>query len=100
MDDALRKGASVLAGGGRVPALGPNFYAPTLLGDATSEMVGEKFDQVVTKCSLNRLKPCLLLYQVRHREMGGGVRASRARSLTTPSRVIACPFAQIHTSQY
>ena len=38
MEDARRKGASVLAGGGRVPALGPNFYAPTLLGDATSEM--------------------------------------------------------------
>ena len=25
-------------GSGRVPALGPNFYAPTLLGDATVDM--------------------------------------------------------------
>ena len=38
MDDALRKGATLLVGGGRVPALGPNFYAPTLLGDATTDM--------------------------------------------------------------
>ena len=34
-------------------------------GDGTTDIVGEKFDQVVSKCSLNRLKPCLLLYQVR-----------------------------------
>ena len=38
VDDALRKGATLLVGGGRVPALGPNFYAPTLLGDATTDM--------------------------------------------------------------
>ena len=38
MEDALRKGATLLVGGGRVPAHGPNFYAPTLLGDATVDM--------------------------------------------------------------
>jgi len=38
VDDALRKGARLLAGGKRLTELGPNFYAPTLLADVTPEM--------------------------------------------------------------
>jgi succinate-semialdehyde dehydrogenase / glutarate-semialdehyde dehydrogenase len=38
VDDAVSKGARVLAGGKRLTALGPNYYAPTVLADATSEM--------------------------------------------------------------
>ena len=38
VDDAVSKGARVLVGGKRLTALGPNYYAPTVLVDATSEM--------------------------------------------------------------
>jgi succinate-semialdehyde dehydrogenase / glutarate-semialdehyde dehydrogenase len=38
VEDAVSKGARVLAGGERLTALGPNYYAPTVLADATSEM--------------------------------------------------------------
>jgi len=37
--DAQSKGAVVLCGGERLPSLGPNFYAPTVLGEATHEML-------------------------------------------------------------
>ena len=36
--DAVLHGARLLAGGKRLPELGPNFYAPTLLADVTSDM--------------------------------------------------------------
>ncbi len=36
--DATVKGARVLAGGGRLPKLGSNFFAPTVLADVTAEM--------------------------------------------------------------
>jgi succinate-semialdehyde dehydrogenase/glutarate-semialdehyde dehydrogenase len=36
--DAKARGAHVLAGGTRLPELGPNFYAPTILADVTHEM--------------------------------------------------------------
>ena len=38
VDDALAKGGTLLAGGARVPSLGPCFYAPTVVGGATAEM--------------------------------------------------------------
>ncbi|HKH97763.1 MAG TPA: aldehyde dehydrogenase family protein [Candidatus Sulfotelmatobacter sp.] len=38
VDDARARGARVLAGGTRLPELGPNFYAPTVLADLTHEM--------------------------------------------------------------
>src|SRR3954463_4971639 len=38
MEDAKARGARVLAGGTRLPELGPNFYAPTVLADVTHEM--------------------------------------------------------------
>jgi len=36
--DAVAKGARLLAGGRRMPELGPNFYAPTLLADVSHDM--------------------------------------------------------------
>lgn len=39
VDDAVRRGARLLAGGGRLSELGPNFYAPTLLADVTNDML-------------------------------------------------------------
>jgi acyl-CoA reductase-like NAD-dependent aldehyde dehydrogenase len=36
--DAKSRGARVLAGGMRLPELGPNFYAPTILADVTHDM--------------------------------------------------------------
>jgi acyl-CoA reductase-like NAD-dependent aldehyde dehydrogenase len=36
--DAVLHGARLLQGGKRLPELGPNFYAPTLLADVTGEM--------------------------------------------------------------
>ncbi len=38
VEDAKARGARVLAGGRRVPELGKNFYAPTVLADVTHEM--------------------------------------------------------------
>ena len=38
VQDALARGARLLCGGERVPSLGPNFYAPTVLTDVTHEM--------------------------------------------------------------
>ena len=38
VEEARRRGARVLAGGSRLPELGPNFYAPTILADVTQEM--------------------------------------------------------------
>jgi len=33
-------------------------------GEGTSEVVGDQWDQVVSKCSVSRLKPVLLIYQI------------------------------------
>jgi acyl-CoA reductase-like NAD-dependent aldehyde dehydrogenase len=38
VEDAKARGALVLAGGTRLPELGPNFYAPTVLADVTQDM--------------------------------------------------------------
>jgi len=38
VEDAVRRGARVLAGGSRVPELGANFYKPTVLADVTHDM--------------------------------------------------------------
>jgi len=38
VEEAKQRGARVLAGGMRLPQLGPNYYAPTVLGDVTQEM--------------------------------------------------------------
>ncbi len=38
VNDAVRHGARLLAGGKRLTELGPNFYAPTLLADVTQDM--------------------------------------------------------------
>ncbi|MBU9618626.1 NAD-dependent succinate-semialdehyde dehydrogenase [Burkholderia multivorans] len=38
VDDAGERGARVLTGGKRLPALGPHYYAPTVLADATADM--------------------------------------------------------------
>ena len=38
VEDAVARGARVLAGGSRLSDLGPNFYSPTVLADVTHEM--------------------------------------------------------------
>lgn len=38
VEDAKARGARVLAGGMRLPQLGPNFYAPTVLADVKQDM--------------------------------------------------------------
>ncbi|SAK90347.1 succinate-semialdehyde dehydrogenase (NAD(P)(+)) [Caballeronia calidae] len=38
VNDAMKRGARVLTGGKRLSDLGPNYYAPTVLADATPEM--------------------------------------------------------------
>jgi acyl-CoA reductase-like NAD-dependent aldehyde dehydrogenase len=38
VEDAVARGARVLAGGSRLPELGRNFYRPTVLADVTHEM--------------------------------------------------------------
>jgi len=38
VQDATKKGAKLLVGGQRLPDLGPNFYAPTVLRDVTADM--------------------------------------------------------------
>ncbi len=38
VNDAVSQGARLLLGGKRLPELGPNFYAPTLLADVTQDM--------------------------------------------------------------
>ncbi len=39
VNDAVARGARLLAGGRRMTELGPNFYAPTLLADVTQQML-------------------------------------------------------------
>jgi len=39
VDDAVANGALVLTGGKRLPELGPHYYAPTVLANATSQML-------------------------------------------------------------
>lgn len=39
VEDAQAHGARVMTGGKRVPSLGPNFYAPTVLADVTHKML-------------------------------------------------------------
>jgi acyl-CoA reductase-like NAD-dependent aldehyde dehydrogenase len=39
VEEALARGARVMAGGSRIPELGKNFYKPTVLGDVTHEML-------------------------------------------------------------
>jgi len=39
IEDAVRRGARILAGGKRLPDVGANFYAPTLLRDVTHDML-------------------------------------------------------------
>src|SRR3954447_15453868 len=51
IDDALSKGATVLAGGKARPDLGPYFHEPTLLGDVSEDMslfADETFGPVVS----------------------------------------------------
>src|SRR5580700_856918 len=38
VEDAMARGARLLAGGSRIPELGKNFYNPTVLADVTHEM--------------------------------------------------------------
>jgi acyl-CoA reductase-like NAD-dependent aldehyde dehydrogenase len=38
VEEAKKLGARVLAGGSRLPELGPSFYAPTVLADVTHQM--------------------------------------------------------------
>jgi acyl-CoA reductase-like NAD-dependent aldehyde dehydrogenase len=38
VEDARARGARVLAGGTRLPRLGPNFYAPTVIADVSQDM--------------------------------------------------------------
>ncbi len=38
VEDAKRRGARLLAGGKRLPELGPNFYVPTVLADVEQDM--------------------------------------------------------------
>jgi succinate-semialdehyde dehydrogenase/glutarate-semialdehyde dehydrogenase len=38
IEDAIERGARVLNGGTRLPELGPNFFAPTVLADVTHDM--------------------------------------------------------------
>ncbi|HWZ78541.1 MAG TPA: aldehyde dehydrogenase family protein, partial [Candidatus Sulfotelmatobacter sp.] len=38
VEDAKSRGARVLTGGARLPELGPNYYAPTVLADVTHDM--------------------------------------------------------------
>jgi acyl-CoA reductase-like NAD-dependent aldehyde dehydrogenase len=38
VEDAVARGARILAGGSRIPELGRNFYQPTVLADVTQEM--------------------------------------------------------------
>ena len=38
VEDAKQRGARLLAGGSRLPELGPHFYAPTVLADVTHQM--------------------------------------------------------------
>jgi succinate-semialdehyde dehydrogenase/glutarate-semialdehyde dehydrogenase len=39
VEDAVKKGAKILTGGHKIPELGPNFFAPTVIRDMTSDML-------------------------------------------------------------
>ena len=39
IEDALKKGGKILAGGEKIPELGPNFFQPTVIGDMKNDML-------------------------------------------------------------
>jgi succinate-semialdehyde dehydrogenase/glutarate-semialdehyde dehydrogenase len=54
VQDAISRGARLLAGGKPLPELGPNFFAPTILADVTHSMTvmrEETFGPVLPVCS-------------------------------------------------
>jgi succinate-semialdehyde dehydrogenase/glutarate-semialdehyde dehydrogenase len=54
VDDAKTRGARILAGGTRMPELGPNFFQPTVLADVTLDMrvmQEETFGPVLPVCA-------------------------------------------------
>jgi acyl-CoA reductase-like NAD-dependent aldehyde dehydrogenase len=54
VDDAITRGARLLAGGKPLPQLGPNFFAPTILADVDHSMTimrEETFGPVLPVCS-------------------------------------------------
>ncbi|MFI6017535.1 succinic semialdehyde dehydrogenase [Streptomyces sp. NPDC051287] len=57
VDDAVAKGATVLAGGKARPDLGPLFYEPTILTDVTPDM---------TLCEHETFGPVVSVYSYRH----------------------------------
>ncbi|MFD7437491.1 succinic semialdehyde dehydrogenase [Streptomyces sp. NPDC059861] len=69
VDDAVAKGATVLAGGKARPDLGPLFYEPTILTDVTPDM---------TLCEQETFGPVVSIYSYR------GVDEAIARANSTP----------------
>lgn len=59
VQEALRKGATLIAGGRRRPDIGPLFYEPTVLTDVTPDM---------TICREETFGPALSIYKVDSRE--------------------------------
>lgn len=56
VEDALGKGATLLAGGKERPDLGPQFYEPTLLADVTGEMLVYKEETFGPVASVYKFK--------------------------------------------
>ncbi len=86
VDDAVAKGAEVLAGGRARPDLGPYFYEPTLLAGVTEEMAlcrEETFGPVaaVYRCdSVDEMVDARQRHELRpeRQRLGGSARAGRA----------------------
>jgi succinate-semialdehyde dehydrogenase/glutarate-semialdehyde dehydrogenase len=56
IDDAVRKGATVLAGGRRRPDIHPNYVEPTILTDVTEEMDVARFETFGPVISVYRVR--------------------------------------------
>jgi succinate-semialdehyde dehydrogenase/glutarate-semialdehyde dehydrogenase len=93
VDDAVAKGATLLAGGRARPDLGPYFYEPTVLTNVTSDMVcfaGETFGPVVAIAVVDSIDEAIAIANASEYGLNASVfSGSRSRAREVADRINA-----------